>query len=59
MGVQMTGLPHQNYDALTEISTRTYCGKYVYSLQRVHALTEMSTTYSLKSKKGAMQTNFA
>ena len=43
MGAQMTGLPHQNYDALTEISTRTYCGKYAHSLKGVRVFIEIST----------------
>jgi len=43
MGAQMTGLPHQNYDALTEISARTYGGKYAHSLKRVRVFIEIST----------------
>ncbi len=43
MGAQMTGLPHQNYDALSEISTRTYCGKYAHSMKRVRVFIEIST----------------
>ena len=43
MASQMTGLPYQNYDALTETSTRTYCGKYAHSLKRVRVFIEIST----------------
>ncbi len=33
MGAQMTGLLHQNYDALSETSARTYGGKYTHLLK--------------------------
>ena len=43
MASQMTGLLHQNYDALSETSARTYCGKYAHSLKRVRVFIEIST----------------
>jgi len=51
MGAQMTGLPHQNYDALTEISARTYGGKYAHSLKRVRCTHWNKYTYPLKPKR--------
>ena len=57
MGAQMTGFPHQNYDALTEISARTYGGKYAHSLKRVRVFIEISTRTHL-SQKGAVQNSF-
>lgn len=43
MASQMTGLLHQNYDALSETSARTYGGKYAHSLKRVRVFIEIST----------------
>ena len=38
MASQMTGLTHQNYDALSATSARTYGGKYTHLLKRVRRI---------------------